>query len=343
MKRSAGYLDHSLITREQAHRRATLLGIGLLIFFVMSPLFGHHLLPGTEVLLAGKDHLAALCMVALHALLAPVHGFFHLLFVVGVLYALWDRFRAWRDARRVLATLEVSSPEPGGAFWDAARAAGGDPGMLRIVRGLPNPAFTVGWLRPRVYVARELADALSAEELTAVLAHEGAHVRRRDPMRLSLFRFLTCALFWIPALRRLADDLVDEAEIQADDVAAAEHPLALASAILALARWPEARPTLEAAVGFHRYDLLDRRIRRLVGEETPLASHLTRRSLLGATAALLLVAGSGVVMAHPLPGQVASGHHPEHCADHGSTAVAHLFCLGLGVVPASGECPHAHT
>ena len=27
----------------------------------------------------------------------------------------------------------------------------------------------------------------------------------------------------------------------------------------ALARWPEARPTLEAAVGFHRYDLLDRR------------------------------------------------------------------------------------
>ena len=41
-------------------------------------------------------------------------------------------------------------------------------------------------------------------------------IARRDPLRLSLMRFLACTLFYIPALRRLADDLTDEAEIEAD-------------------------------------------------------------------------------------------------------------------------------
>ena len=39
------------------------------------------------------------------------------------------------------------------------------------------------------------------------VAHEGAHVRRYDPLRFSLLRAMACALFWLPALRRLADAL----------------------------------------------------------------------------------------------------------------------------------------
>lgn len=41
----------------------------------------------------------------------------------------------------------------------------------------------MGWLRPRTLVSTTLARALSASELEVVLAHEGEHVRRRDPLR----------------------------------------------------------------------------------------------------------------------------------------------------------------
>ena len=71
-----------------------------------------------------------------------------------------------------------------------------------VVSGLPNPAFTVGWFHPMVYVAAELAEWLTSDELAAVLAHERAHLGRRDPLRLSVLRFLGRTLFWLPALHR---------------------------------------------------------------------------------------------------------------------------------------------
>lgn len=341
MKERELYPRPKLVSREQAHRRALLLGIGVLILLVLSPLFSHHVVRGTEVLLAGKDHLGALCLVALHTLMEPVHYAFHLLFFAGLLYACWDRLRAWKRARSVLAALEVESPAAGSAVSRAALAVGVDPGMVRVVRGLPTPAFTVGWLRPRIYMAGELEERLNGDQLAAVLAHEGAHAARRDPLRLSLLRFLTCTLFWIPALRRLADDVADEAEVQADDAAAAGRPLVLASAIVALAQVRPAHPVPQGAVGFHRPDILERRVRRLLGQEPLPGSHLTRRSLLGASVALGLVLVSGAIMAHPLPTHE-GGHAPEHCQRHVSLGSLHLFCLDAPLNPTGEGCPHVY-
>lgn len=335
-----GYRGPRLVSREEKQRRGVLLAIGVLIVLVLSPLFSHHLFRGTEALLAGQEHIGPVCMVALHVLMEPVHGLFHLLFAAGVAYALWDRVQAWRHGRGILASLEVELAAPGDPFWEAARARGVDPGLLRLVDGLPTPAFTIGLLKPRIYVARALAGQLDPAQLAMVLAHEGAHGARRDPLRLSLLRFLTCMLFWIPALRRLAADVADEAEVQADDVAAAGQPLVLASAIVALARsGPGMIP--RAAVGFHRPELLERRVRRLLGQDPLPTTHLTRRSIFGASIALLLVFVSGAAMAHPLP--AASGEHgPEHCTSHSSNAATHLFCpVGPLHRFAGGDCPYA--
>ncbi|HEX8361207.1 MAG TPA: M56 family metallopeptidase [Longimicrobium sp.] len=325
----------ALVTREEAHRRTLLLGIGALLLLSVSPVFGHHFASGLESALQGRDHVGALCVIALHALLQPVHVFFHVLVVAGLAYASYDRIAAARRVRRALEPLEATVPSAGDEFGRAARAAGVDPARVRVVRGLPNPAFTAGWLSPRVYVAAELGERLSPAELEALLAHEGAHVARRDPLRLSLLRFLALTLFWLPALRRLADDFADEAEIRADDRAARERPLALATALLSLASWA---PQGDLAVGFaQRRSLLDRRIRRLAGEEPPVASHVTRASLVGAILALALVGASGAVMAHPLPEDHAA-HPTHHCGHPGESLFEHLFCRAgaEGVV-----CPHA--
>ncbi len=331
----------SLVTREEAHRRGLLLGIGALLVLSVSPIFGHHFATSLEHGLRGRDHLGPICLIALHEMLAPVHSLFHVLVVAGVLYATYDRLRAAFRVRRSLAPLETAAPAEGDPFWSAAVAARVDPRRVRVVAGLPNPAFTVGWLRPRIYVERSLSERLNRDELAALLAHEGAHAARRDPLRLSLLRFLALTLFWIPALRRLAADVAAEAEVQADDRAARERPLALASAILALSGWRQPDPALEDVVGFaQRTNLLDRRIRRLAGEEPPVGSHLTRRSLVGALLALTMVWSSGAIMAHPLPTKEDS-HHLRHCEHPGDRTLSHLLCDPDAPRTSGDECPHA--
>jgi Zn-dependent protease with chaperone function len=340
----------ALISRGEFHRRATLLAISALLLLGTSPVYAHHLFAyGAAPLLAGVDHLGYLCLTALHLLLLPVHRVFHVIMVVGVLYAVWDRLRAWSSARRTLAGVVWSVPGIGDPFWRASLAANVRPQLVRVARGSPNPAFTAGLLVPVIYLAEELRERLTEDQLVAVIAHEGAHVTRRDPLRHFLLRLLGCALFWMPTLRRLADDVRDEAEVRADEVAASGRPLVLASAILALATW-KTNPTPAIAVGFQRDELLEARIRRLAGEPVTTHSHVTRRSLVSAAFLLGLVWSSGIVMAHPLPeslNNVAAPHHAverHHCEHDEGLALKHLFCLGR---PFSGSrhhpCPHSET
>lgn len=337
------FLPHGAARREQTHRRAIVLGIAVLIIFSTLPVFGHHLAGRADELLVGRDHVGAFCLVALHMLLAPVHGGFHLLLIAGVVYALFSRARAAQRLRRSLRLLSARIPCAGDAFARAAERAGLERAYVRVLDGSPMPAFTAGWFRPIVYVDGELGLRMPADELAAVLAHESAHVARRDPLRMSLLRFLAHVLFWVPAIRRIADDAADEMEVAADDHAARAAasftsdgearpgPLVLASAILSLAdtRAPAGRGAVSArmhgAVGFHRQDQLERRVRRLAGEEVAFGTHLTRRSVTGATAALAAVWISGLMMAHPLPAATSAS---EHCEHHHRFALSHLLCRG---------------
>lgn len=328
----------AIALREQRHRRTVVLGMAVLLVLVMSPLLAPHLPVGIDQHLAGRDHLWALCLAALHVVMAPVHGAFHLLFVAGLAYAGWDRVRAWRTQRAVLGTLHARPPAAGGEIARAAAALGVPLHRIRVVDGLPSPAFTSGWARPRIYLSGCLPARLPAAELRAVLAHEAAHARRRDPLRLSLLRFLACTLFWLPAVARLAEDIADEAEVRADDAAVLDRPLALASAILRLAQWLRPLPAAHGGVGFDERDLLARRVRRLAGEDVAPRSRLTRASLSGAALALLLAWGSGAVVAHPPPERTAA--HEEHCRHEGASVLFHLFCPGHGGTGARAHCPH---
>jgi hypothetical protein len=67
---------------------------------------------------------------------------------------------------------------------------------------------------------------------------------------------------------------------------------------------------------------------------------------------------SGVMMAHPLPADVAAdqgfmglelsspqshGVHASHCKHHGEFALMHLFCLGGHAHKQGQPCPHARS
>lgn len=343
------YLKTSTARRETRHRRVALVGTGVLMVLATSPVLVHHAGAGAGALLAGYDHLWALCVTAILALLRPVHELFHLLLAVGLAFALWDRGSAWWRVQRSLRPVLAGRTTPGDGIHEAALATGVPAEIIRVVDGIPNPAFTVGWLRPRIYVARGLTDALSRDELGAVLVHEHAHARRYDPARLSLLRFMGCLLFWLPAMRRLAADVADEAEIAADDAAGRASPLVLASAILRVASWRGGRGASDAASGwedgdamvpgFHGDRLLERRIRRLAGEDVAVSSHVTRRSLVAAACGLVLVWMSGLAVIHPLARGAAGT--AQHCEHRHESPLGHLFCGFEAPLRDGRPCPHA--
>ncbi len=105
---------------------------------------------------------------------------------------------------------------------------------------LPTPApicFTLGVIRPTVYISTALREQLTATELSVVLAHESAHVRRRDPLKLVLATvFYT--LFPLPGSRLLLQDWRHAIERACDQEVSRTvgDPCAVAAALVRVAR-----------------------------------------------------------------------------------------------------------
>lgn len=336
------------LASENARRRLLLIGVALLILLGTTPILGHHLVPGVGSFAPDRDHLLGLCVVALQGLLSPLHEGFHLLLIAGLMYAGLDRIRAARELKQALGSLDASPPRSGSAFARAAKRAGQSFDRVRVVDGLPNPAFTAGWWRPRIFLAAQLEYLLTEEELTAVMLHESAHAASRDPLKLSIMRFLASALFYIPALRRMAEDLADESEIAADDRAAENDPRVLASAIVALAQFETSSAGTRgfavsfASKGTQRSGVLERRIRRLVGEPAAARTHLTRRSLAWAVGALAAVWISGISIVPAAVSGISTGEvaQLQHCRHHDGPFFFHLFCPGTGLEVSPIRCAH---
>ena len=107
----------------------------------------------------------------------------------------------------------------------------------------PQPrAFCAGLVRPRIYVSTGAIKVLDEAALSAVLAHERHHARRRDPLRLAAGRVLAGALFFLPELGDLAERQQALAELSADESAVNVAPAnrsALARAMLSFSDLPE--------------------------------------------------------------------------------------------------------
>jgi Zn-dependent protease with chaperone function len=85
-------------------------------------------------------------------------------------------------------------------------------------------AFCAGLMNPRVYISSGAVVLLDEAALSAVLAHEAHHARRRDPLRLAVGRVLARALFFVPALGELARRQQSLAELGADESAVDAGP-----------------------------------------------------------------------------------------------------------------------
>lgn len=108
------------------------------------------------------------------------------------------------------------------------------PPEVRLRPDCPGGAFTAGVRRPWIALDPALADGLDACELDALLAHEMAHIRRRDPLLTLLTGMCRDLTFFLPGIHLATRWLRREQEEAADDLAAhaTRRPGALASTIL---------------------------------------------------------------------------------------------------------------
>lgn len=159
-------------------------------------------------------------------------------------------------------------------------------GRLRLVAAADQLAVTAGLTRPYVVVSTGLVDTLGGAELRAVLAHEQAHLRRRDPLRVLLARVLVAHLWFLP----IAGDLRRRArtgyELAADRDAADRYGRsALAGALLRVVS-PPMGVEAAAVTRFADPALLESRVSQLESGRPP------RPAPVAAGRALLTVAGA---------------------------------------------------
>lgn len=234
--------------------------------------------------------------------------------IYGALLALvggWLGLALWRTAQPLLAVRRLEREPASGARAERLRTARGlaAPGVpVDLVRGVRGLAVTVGFLRPRILVSSDLVDALEPGQLAAVLAHEAAHVRGRDALRTLALRFASSlsphALFTRRAER--AYELDREILCDAEAVRRGADPLALAAALVSVAKLRVQPIGLPAAVGTHDIDRAVRTRVQLLLADSP--EHHAPDSQRRTVAAAVLVTLAASALPHAAFGLVVSVH-----------------------------------
>lgn len=154
--------------------------------------------------------------------------------------------RAYRRESHLLGALPLSPFEEGPLHEQVARAG---IGLFALPSSRPV-AFCVGLFRPRIVVSSALLERLDPEEQAAVVCHELAHARSREPLKCLLARLAARTFFWLPALGALLDRylLVKELAADREAIARTSRP-ALAGALSQVL----AQPTPAGAVGMAEF------------------------------------------------------------------------------------------
>ncbi|WP_406690607.1 M56 family metallopeptidase [Saccharopolyspora sp. ID03-671] len=176
---------------------------------------------------------------------------------------------------------------------------------VTVVDTQEQVAVTIGLLRPSIVISTGLAESLNDAELHAVLAHEQAHVQRRDPLRALLGRLLAAHLWFMPAAQDMRSRARRDYELAAD-----RHAVnvcgrsALAGALLRVLS-PVAKP--EFVAPFAEPGLLDARIAQLESGQAPRRAPISPLrsawTAVGVLAFMTAVVGSCLFIPHVCPTQ----------------------------------------
>jgi uncharacterized protein (TIGR03435 family) len=239
---------------------------------------------------SGAGESVALALLAIWAVGSAV--------VAGVWLARW---------RRVARTVRVSAFARDGREVAALRRLCQDAGLRREIPLVLSDAAmepgVFGIARPVLLWPRRISERLGDAQVEAVIAHEVAHVRRRDNLA-SLGHMVVQTIFWFhPLVWWLSARLIDERERACDEavIRLGSAPDAYAEGILETVRFCVESP-LACVSGVTGSDL-KKRIEQIMSREIGVRLGVFRKGLL-ASAAVASIAGPlavGVMSAPQLP------------------------------------------
>ena len=196
---------------------------------------------------------------------------------------------AWTYTRR-LAKLSV---QPVPLHWQQrfqalAQALHATETAALLESALVHTPIVIGHLKPVVLLPLGLLSGLPPEQVEALLAHELAHIRRRDYLVNLLLSLLETLFFFHPAIWWIGTTIRREREYCCDEaaVACSGNSLAYAKALSALPKQHSGLHLLAMAANGNPKELLHR-IRRILLQQPSYQSDTMEKTI-----ATLLIAGS---------------------------------------------------
>jgi beta-lactamase regulating signal transducer with metallopeptidase domain len=155
---------------------------------------------------------------------------------------------------------------------------------------------TVGMFHPAILLPSKVLPDLGEEELSAILAHEYGHIRRKDFPAHVLCELLSLPVAWHPGIRYLVSKISQTRELACDDYAAFRlgKRRSYANTLLHLASLCLHTPRANAVgLGIFDGDNLETRIMMLTEKRLS----LSRAGLIGLALAMSITFGTGAVVA----------------------------------------------
>jgi len=251
------------------------------------------------VMVALDDTVGMPAIVAWRAVVVPGAA---LAWLAGVCVCLLRVAREWRRASRLAQRGLSDAAESVHRLVADLRAQLPLRTVVSVHHSrLAGVPMVLGWLRPSILLPAHVTDGLSDRQLRAILAHELAHVRRRDYLANVIQIAAESLLFHHPAARWVSRRVRTEREYCCDDVAVGvgSDPADYARA---LAELDDAREDCRLAVAAASGTLLDR-IQRIAGHPRRVLTPARGAAVLAVTAvlaALMLVLTAVVPPGLPL-------------------------------------------
>jgi len=144
--------------------------------------------------------------------------------------------RTMRFRNEVLATARPAEPRVSAVVVGISRALGVAPPKVLVTAGAIGGAAVIGVRDPIVLLDEQVLHRLDAQELEGVIAHELAHVARRDNLLAWCAAVIRDVTFFVPGSGWAVRALHREREAAADQdaVEVTRRPAALASGLLSV-------------------------------------------------------------------------------------------------------------
>lgn len=228
------------------------------------------------------------------SVLAGAYLLLVLYFVTRLMHA-WNRTRKLRSS----AALVHPSPQLQRACELCLRTFRMEGVELRASDDLSCPAMA-GALRPYVILPSAMLTETSEEVLTSGIAHELAHVVRRDYVLNLVYEVLLIPIHFHPAARWIARAIQQTRELACDELVTRRVMKAdvYAKSILEIASGTLGRVQPGYMLGVFDADILEHRIRRLITQRAGAGKRgavLLATGLAGMCVCAVLVSGSSIV------------------------------------------------